>query len=182
MNSKEGRLRPRGRPKKPVKRQRGRPKAPLKKRVGRPPGNLKADPDRFAIVATVILNQRFKFPEREAANIALNFFEPRSQSGETLRWKARKTRAMLTAYRKAEQEHDQRIKWTMWTTVLWYRHISQAILSTIQQIKNREQNQQLEQIRVWAELAEETEYARLILVPLALSGFEIEFPKIDIIE
>jgi hypothetical protein len=172
--------RPRGRPRKTVKRPRGRPKSQVKKKVGRPPWNLKTDPDRFAIVATIILNQAFKFSERRAAEIALDRFEPLSQSQETLRWKARKTRAMLRAERKAERDGDQRIKSNMWRTVRWYWHMVSAIFFTIRMVKVSQQYQRVEQIRIWAALAEEVDYAEAKLVPLALSGFGYEPPKAKI--
>src|SRR5579871_2631134 len=83
--------RPRERPRTILKRPRGRPKAQAKRKVGRPPWNLKTDPDRFAIVAANILNRLFELPERQAAEVAREHFKSRSQSIETLRWKARQS-------------------------------------------------------------------------------------------
>lgn len=177
---KERSPRPRGRPRKTLKRPRGRPKSQAKKKVGRPPWDLKTDPDRFAIVAIIILNQTFEFSERRAAEIALERFEPLSQSQKTLRWKARKTRAMFRAERKVERDEGQRIKSNMWKTVRWYRHMRAAIFSTVQMAKVSQRYQRVERIRTWAGLAEEVDYAEAKLVPMALSGFGYEFPKTKI--
>ena len=123
--------RARGRPRKAVKRPRGRPKLPAKKKVGRPPWELTTDPDRFAIVATIILNRRFRFSERMAAKIALGLFEPKSQSLETLRWKAKKTLAILRSYYRRGASTDQGIKSNMWTTVAWCRRMRKAIEAAV---------------------------------------------------
>lgn len=172
----------RGRPRKILKRPRGRPKAQVKRKVGRPHWDIKTDPDRFAIVAAIILNRYFELSERQAAEIARDRFELFSRSIETLRWKARKTQAMRGGQfprryrRRAELEGEARIKSNLWIAGPWYKRIWMALFATICKLEESLQHQKVADIRNWAELAGESDYAEATLVPLALSGFGLEPP------
>jgi hypothetical protein len=87
---------------------------------------------------------------------------------------------MLRAYRNAERDRDKGIIFKLGTTVRWYRLIRGAMVATIQTVDESFQYQRIADIRTWAALAEESEFAKSTLVPLARSGFGFTLPIIDI--
>jgi hypothetical protein len=87
-------------------------------------------------------------------------------------------RAILGAYRGAERDRNREIISNLWTTVRWYRFIRRAIVATIQKVEERYQYQRIIDIRTWAALAEESEFAKSTLVPLARSGFGFQLPEV----
>jgi hypothetical protein len=87
---------------------------------------------------------------------------------------------MLTAYRRAERDNDKGIISNLGITVRWYRFIRNALAATIQKADEDQQYQRFINIRTWAALAEESEFAKSTLVPLARSRFGFALPSIRI--
>ena len=171
-------------------RRRGRPRkvislgdVPIRKTgrrdVGRPRWTLELDPDRFAVVATMILLRRFKISERAASEIALMHFKPHSKSSETLRWKARKAREIQKAYRsvaRVPRESDDPEVRILWKSSKWLYHASRMLSAAINKNYSYLSYDRISAIYVWAQLAGESAFADDALLPLVRSGFGFELP------
>ena len=177
----KAKVRSRGRPRKKISRPRGRPRKELAKKLGRPPWNLATDPDRFAVVATRILLDDYKFTERDAARIAIEYFGPSFKSAETIRWKARKVRE-LGARRMASVSSTSGINSKLWTNERWFRLMQSAIMLSMIWKDKTALDQGITAITVWAELANETAFADSVLVPLVRKGFDLSPRRVKIDE